>query len=101
MPLFCYVGHDAPGSAERRPDARPAHLAHLEPLAAEGRVRFAGPLFDEQGTPRGSLIVLEASDHAEARRVAEADPYLAHGVFERVEVFATTQVLPASADGTS
>ena len=30
----------------------------------------------------------------EAKRFAESDPYLAHGVFERVDVFETKQVLP-------
>jgi len=94
MSLFCYVGHDGPEGAARRPDARPAHLEYLAPLNAAGRVRYAGPLFDEQGAPRGSLIVFEAADYAEARGIAEGDPYLARGVFERIDVFATTQVLP-------
>ena len=99
MPLYCYLGQDGPDSLAKRPDARPAHLAHLEPLAQAGRVRFAGPLLDDQGNPCGSLIVLEAEDYAEASRIAQADPYLERGVFERVDVYETKQVFPAPSEG--
>ncbi|MEE2664082.1 MAG: YciI family protein [Myxococcota bacterium] len=94
MPLFCYVGYDGPSGLARRPDVRPQHLAHMQPLAEAGRIRYAGPLLDEQGDPRGSLVVLEAADYHEARRIAETDPYLEQGVFERVDVYQTRQVLP-------
>jgi uncharacterized protein YciI len=94
MPLYCYVGHDGPEGLSRRPEVRPRHLAHLEALARVGRISYAGPLLDEDGRPRGSLVVLEAADYADAKRIGESDPYLVDGVFERVEVYATQQVLP-------
>lgn len=94
MPLYVYTGHDDPRGTGRRPEVRPRHLAHLEPLARAGRIRFAGPLLDAEGAPRGSVIVFEAGDWDEARRLAEGDPYLVEGVFERVEVHETRQVLP-------
>ena len=93
MPLYCYVGRDGSEGRARRPGARPRHLSHLERLD----VRFAGPLLDADGAPCGSLIVFEAASFAEASRLANADPYLEAGVFERVEVFETKQVLPAGA----
>ena len=96
MPLFCYIGHDGPDGIAKRPDARPHHLAHLEALSEAGRIRFAGPLIDDAGNPRGSVIVLEAADFAEAQRIAESDPYLERGVFERVAVHETKQVFPAA-----
>ena len=96
MGLFVYVGHDGPNAPERRPAVRPRHLAHLEPLEAAGRIRFAGPLLDAEGAPRGSLIVFEAADLAEARSIAEGDPYLGEGVFERVVVHETRQVFPSA-----
>jgi uncharacterized protein YciI len=98
MPLFCYVGHDGPEGLAKRPDVRPQHLAHMEPLAEAGRILYAGPLLDEHGSPRGSLIVFDAVDYAEARRIAESDPYLEQGVFERVDVFETRQVFPAPSE---
>ncbi|MGH0037409.1 MAG: YciI family protein [Myxococcota bacterium] len=95
MPLFVYTGTDGPRGLELRPSVRPRHLAHLEALAAAGRIRFAGPLIGEDEEPCGSVIVFEADDWAAARALAEGDPYLLEGVFERVEVRETKQVLPA------
>lgn len=91
MPLYCYVGRDGRDGGARRPAARPEHLAHVAKLS----VRYAGPLLDAAGTPRGSLIVFEAASFEEAQRLAHADPYIALGVFERVEVYETKQAAPA------
>ena len=93
MPLFCYVGYDGPDGLAKRPDARPKHLAHAEALDA----RFVGPLIDANGDPCGSLFVFSADDFDAARAIANADPYLELGVFERVEVFETKQVFPSDA----
>jgi hypothetical protein len=92
MPLFVWIGRDREGSAEVRARVRPAHLEKLRPHAP--RIRFAGPLRDADGTPRGSLIVLEAASLAEVRAIAAADPYASEGVFASWEVYETVQVLP-------
>ena len=88
--LFVIIGHDAPDAREKRPAVRPAHLAHLEPVARAGRIRLAGPLTDESG----SVIVLEAESLAEAWALVARDPYVTEGVFNCVEVKPFTQVLP-------
>jgi uncharacterized protein YciI len=88
--LFVIIGHDAPGAGEKRPAVRPAHLAHLEPLARAGRIRLAGRLLDLSG----SLIVLEADSLADAWAVVARDPYVTEGIFNRVEVKPFQQVLP-------
>jgi uncharacterized protein YciI len=84
--LFVIIGHDAPDARERRPAVRPAHLAHLDPVAKAGRIRLAGPLHDRSG----SLIVLEAAVWALVAR----DPYVTEGIFNQVEVKPFEQVLP-------
>ena len=94
MATFIWIGHDGPRGAELRKQVRPAHLAGLEPLAAAGRIRFAGPMLGEAGAPKGSVIVLEAPDLASARAIAARDAYATQGVFERWEVFETTVVFP-------
>lgn len=94
MPLFVFIGRDRPAGAELRQELRPAHLEHLGPLSAAGRVRFGGPLRDEDGTPRGSVIVLEADSVGEARALCDRDPYVAGGLFETTEIFETLQVFP-------
>lgn len=92
MPLFALLGRDGPNAAALRATHRPAHLVHLRPLAAAGRVRFAGPLLDDTGTPCGSLVVFEADDLAAARALAARDPYVVHGVFASHEVRGTRDV---------
>ena len=88
--LFVIIGHDSPDGPAKRPSVRPAHLAHLEPLAKAGRVKLAGPFLDKTG----SLIVLEAESLAEVWALVARDPYVTEGVFNRVEVKPFTAVFP-------
>ena len=88
--LYVIIGHDAPDAREKRPAVRPAHLAHLEPLARAGRVKLAGPFLDRTG----SLIVVEAASLAEVWDLVGRDPYVTEGIFNRVEVKPFQQVLP-------
>jgi len=94
MPLYAFIGHDGPRGPELRRLHRPAHLAGLEPLDAEGRIRHAGPLLDAAGAPVGSLILFEAESLDAARALASRDPYVVEGVFERHEVHETRIVFP-------
>jgi hypothetical protein len=88
--LFVIIGHDARDAKEKRPVYRPAHLAHLEPLAAAGNVILAGPLTDGAG----SLIVIDAESLAAAWELVGRDPYVVNGIFDRVEIHPFTRVFP-------
>jgi uncharacterized protein YciI len=88
--LYVIIGHDSPNAKELRPQLRARHLEHLDEFDKRGRIVLAGPLTDGYG----SLIVLEADDIEEVRRIAEADPYRQGGVFEQVEIHPFLQVLP-------
>ncbi len=88
--LYVIIGHDAPDARDKRPAVRPAHLAHLEPLARAGRVKLAGPFLDKTG----SLIVVEAASLAEVWDLVGRDPYVTEGIFNRVEVKPFQQVFP-------
>jgi uncharacterized protein YciI len=94
MGLFVLIGHDGPRGAELRKRHREAHLRNLAPLAAAGRVAYAGPLLDAEAAPAGSVVVFEAEDLDAARALAAADPYVTEGVFERFEVWGTRRVFP-------
>lgn len=87
---FVILGFDGPDGTALRKIHRPAHLARMEALDAQGRVMLAGPLTDNTG----SLIVIEADSLAEAEAFAKEDPYVLHGIFERVEVHPFMQVFP-------
>ncbi|MEM1413387.1 MAG: YciI family protein [Myxococcota bacterium] len=93
--LFLIQCFDRDGSATVRPGARPDHLAYLESQGA--KLKLAGPLLDGD-RPIGSVFVLEADDEAAANAFADADPYLAAGVFERREIVAMRVSLGAWAD---
>ncbi len=100
--LYAIVGEDVPNSLEQRLASRPAHLARLLELEAAGRMVLAGP-FPAIDSPdpgpagfSGSLIVAEFDSLAEAQAWADADPYLAAGVYARVTVRPFRQALPKS-----
>ncbi|MFN0265073.1 YciI family protein [Tepidamorphus sp. 3E244] len=83
--LFAAICRDKPDSLEIRMNARPAHLEHLKTHADS--VRLAGPLLADDGeTPCGSLLVIEAEDVIEARKILDADPYADAGLFETIEL---------------
>jgi uncharacterized protein len=88
--LFVIIGHDGPDGATLRPKVRPAHLENLRPLVERGRVIIAGPFTDGSG----SLIVIDMESEAEALELAQNDPYVKEGVFERVEVKPFQRVFP-------
>ena len=100
--LYAIVGEDVPNSLENRLAARPAHLARLIELEAAGRMVLGGPLpaidSPDPGPAgfAGSLIVAEFESLAAAQAWADADPYVAAGVYARVTVRPFKQAFPRS-----
>ena len=98
---YAIIGFDKENSLEARKSARPAHLARLETLRDAGRLRLAGPFpaidADDPGPAgfTGSLIVAEFASLEAARIWADADPYVAAGVYETVSVKPFKKVFPA------
>ncbi|AOE86446.1 YciI family protein [Pseudomonas sp. TCU-HL1] len=98
--LYAIIATDVAGSLENRLAARPAHLARLEQLKAEGRIVLAGPHpavdSNDPGSAgfTGSLIVAEFESLEAARAWADADPYRAAGVYADVVVKPFKQVFP-------
>ncbi|PZP55962.1 MAG: hypothetical protein DI596_10870 [Azospira oryzae] len=99
--LYAIVAEDAPGSLTKRLAARPAHLERLKALQDAGRLVLAGPMpaidSPDPGPAgfSGSLIVAEFPSLADAQAWADADPYVAAGVYARVTVRPFKKVLPA------
>ena len=99
--LYAILGRDAPGTLDRRLAVRPAHLERLNALLNEGRLILAGPLpaidSPDPGPAgfQGSLVVVEFPTLEEAKAWAEADPYVAAGVYAAVEVYPFRKALPA------
>lgn len=98
--LYAIIATDEPDSLHARRAARPAHLARLEALQAEGRLVLAGPHPAVAATDpgeagfTGSLVVAEFEDLDAARAWADADPYVAAGVYRDVIIKPFIRVLP-------
>lgn len=98
--LYCIVGTDVENSLPLRKSARQAHLARLQELQQQGRLILAGPnpAIDSNDPGEagfsGSLIVAEFSDLGQAQAWADADPYIAAGVYAGVTVKPFKQVFP-------
>lgn len=98
--LYAILSEDVENSLPLRRQARADHLARLEALQEQGRLVLAGPhpAVDAEDPGEagfsGSLVVAEFDSLEEARAWADADPYVAAGVYARVQVKAFRQVLP-------
>lgn len=90
--FYLIYAEDAANSLEKRLAVRPAHLARLQLLRDEGRLLTAGPLpavdsNDPGGAGfTGSAVIAEFISLEEAQTWAQADPYVAAGVYQQVVV---------------
>lgn len=97
---YLILGTDHANSLAQRQTARPAHLARLQELKNAGRLLLAGPLpaidAEDPGAAgySGSLIVAEFVDITSAQTWAQADPYVAAGVYAQVSVKPFRKALP-------
>ena len=98
--LYTIIGRDVDGSLPLRQSARPAHIERLQQLQEQGRMVLAGPFpaidSDDPGPAgfSGSLIVAEFDSLEAAQAWADADPYVAAGVYAETKVKPFKQVLP-------
>ena len=98
---YAIMAEDRTGTLEQRMAARPSHVERLLALQAEGRLILAGPcpaIDSPDPGPAGftgSLIVAEFASLADAQSWADADPYIAAGVYEKVTIKPFKKVLPA------
>lgn len=97
---YAIISEDVPNSLAQRKATRPAHLARLEALKNQGRLLVAGPhpAIDSEDPGEagftGSLVIAEFESLQAAQAWADADPYLAAGVYQKVTVKPYKKVLP-------
>lgn len=99
--LYAIISQDRDNSLQARLAARPDHLARLQALQDAGQLVLAGPhpAIDNEDPGSagfsGSLVVAEFASLEQARQWADADPYLAAGVYAQVTVKPFRKVFPA------
>ena len=97
---YAIISEDIENSLEKRLAARPAHVDRLKALNEEGRLLIAGPhpAIDAEDPGEagftGSLVVAEFTSLDAAKQWADADPYIAAGVYAKVTVKPYKKVLP-------
>lgn len=97
---YAIISEDVEDSGERRASARPDHLERIQELTRQGRLLIAGPHpnvdAEEPGAAgfSGSLVVAEFPSLEDAQSWADADPYVAAGVYRSVTVKPFKRVLP-------
>ena len=90
--LYVIYSEDVADSLEKRQSVRPAHLARLQLLQDEGRLVTAGPMpavdSNDPGAAgfSGSTVIAEFESLEAAQAWADADPYVAAGVYAKVTV---------------
>jgi uncharacterized protein len=82
--LFALICTDKPNSLELRQQSRPDHLKFLEGLGSN--LKAAGPFTNDEGSPTGSLVIIEAQNRAAISEIAGRDPYAVAGLFASVEI---------------
>ena len=98
--FYAIISQDVENSLEKRLSVRPEHVARLQALQDEGHMLLAGPhpkIDSEDPGPAGftgSLIVAEFDSLEAAQQWADADPYIAAGVYEKVTVKPFKKVFP-------
>lgn len=97
---YAILAQDIADSLEKRLAVRPAHLERLRELQTQGRLLLAGPhpaidsLDPGPAGFSGSLIVAEFDSLSAAQAWADADPYVAAGVYAAVNVKPFKKVFP-------
>ena len=98
--LYAIIAQDVENSLQDRLAARPEHLKRLTALQDQGRLILAGPhpAIDSEDPGEagftGSLVVAEFDSLEDARSWADADPYVAAGVYGKVTVKPFKKVFP-------
>ena len=98
--LYAIIAQDVENSLQDRLAARPKHLERLTALQEQGRLILAGPhpALDSEDPGEagfsGSLVVAEFESLNDAQSWADADPYVAAGVYAKVTVKPFKKVFP-------
>ena len=90
MPLFVLSCTDREGTLEKRLATRPAHLARLQQLDAEGRLIVAGAMPKDPNNPQagfyGSTMIVDFDSREALDAWLQDEPFLKVGVYSHIDV---------------
>ena len=98
MPLFVLSCTDREGTLEKRLATRPAHLARLQQLDAEGRLIVAGAMPKDPSNPQagfyGSTMIVDFDSREALDAWLQDEPFLKEGVYAQIEVKPFNKAFP-------
>ena len=83
---FIINAYDATDALEKRMAVRPDHLENLKKVQEKGKIVCAGGKMDDAGKVIGSFLVMEFASRELLDEYLESEPYIKHGVWEKVNV---------------
>lgn len=85
---FVIWATDHPARSAQRQQVREAHRARLrDPAPHRVQVLLAGPTLDAAAEAmNGTLMVVEAASLAEVQAFVADDPYVQHGIYDRIDI---------------
>ena len=81
---FIVTAHDGENMLEKRMAVRPRHLEGMAKLGSH--IVVAGGILDENGKPKGSVLVLEFDSRDALDAYLASEPYVLEHVWEKIEV---------------
>lgn len=98
MPLFVLSCTDREGTLEKRLATRPAHLARLQQLYAEGRLIVAGAMPKDPSNPQagfyGSTMIVDFDSREALDAWLQDEPFLKEGVYSNIDVKPFNKAFP-------
>ena len=98
MPLFVLSCTDRAGTLEKRLATRPAHLARLQQLDAEGRLIVAGAMPKDPSNPQagfyGSTMIVDFDSREALDAWLQDEPFLKEGVYSHIDVKPFNKAFP-------
>jgi uncharacterized protein YciI len=88
---FLIKAYDGEGMLEKRMEVRPRHLEGMKALGKQ--IICAGGLLDDEDKMKGSALVMEFENRAALDEYLKNEPYVAEGVWQKVEVETMNVVL--------
>ncbi len=79
---YVITAYDGKDALDRRLAVRPRHLENMSRL--KGRVYCAGGILDENGKPKGSVLVVDFATRELLEEYLATEPYIVEQVWEDV-----------------
>ena len=81
---YIITAYDGENMLEKRLEVRPRHLENMSKV--KGKVLCAGGILDDEGTMKGSMLVIDFAEKADLDDYLQNEPYIMEKVWEKVHV---------------